>query len=66
MTDCEICEGLREEIKELTLQLIATSNSKGFYEGRSAALDAQVGEQNKVMHELLELIKNDRKNGNKA
>jgi hypothetical protein len=57
MTDCEICEGLREEIKELNLQLINENRNRGFYDGRSAALTAQVEAQNKQIIELLNIIK---------
>lgn len=57
MTDCEICEGLREEIKEMNIQLIAVTNSKGFYEGRSAALTAQVERQTKQIDDLMAIVK---------
>jgi len=57
MTECEICQGLREEIRELNLQLTNAKHSEGFYDGRAAALTAQVEQQVKQINELMNIIK---------
>lgn len=57
MTECEICEGLREEIKELNEQMRILNGLKGLYEGRSDSLTNQVELQGRHIKDLIEIIK---------
>jgi FtsZ-binding cell division protein ZapB len=53
---CDLCDGYKEENASLKSELQKLAETKGFYEGRAAALDDTVTKQNSYINQLLGLI----------
>jgi hypothetical protein len=60
---CEQCEKYKKIIGELQEKLRGEHGSKEFYNGRAAALGAQVEQQNRTIDQLLQTVRETNKKG---